>query len=72
MLTLLPTVPQVQELPNEWQIGFNAYCDGLCCDEHASDQWQTGWWAALSAEAESTVEYEEDMLDRQFWSRGEW
>lgn len=63
-------------LPDQWQTGFNAYCDGLYCDPAASVNWQNGWWSALAAEAraslEDTLEYEYDILDREFWGRGNW
>lgn len=76
MIDLAPAVVDAPPLPDEWQTGFNAYCDGLCCDDTASESWQNGWWAALSAEArfglEEALDLENDIEDRAFWGRGEW
>lgn len=64
-----------------WQDGFNAYCDGKFCDSNQPKQWQDGWWSALKAQAEAEFvkkaeeeaqDYEEDIEDREFFSRGQW
>lgn len=70
------TVPvqTTQELPDNFLVGFNAYCDGAEYKPDAPSHYLAGWWAALNAQAEAEMpsEYEDDMLDREFWSRGQW
>ena len=70
MIALAPVEQQVA-FPDEWQVGFNAYCDGAEFNQEAPALWLRGWWAALSAQAE-VAEYHEDILDRDYWARGEW
>lgn len=68
---------------NPWQAGFNAYCEGAQLEEMSTDTHRRGWWAALAAQAGAEMpvvvdiqaeaeEYEDDMLDREWWSRGAW
>lgn len=71
-MILSSSTPTIKTLPDEWQAGFNAYCDGMEYNAAASFQFLRGWNAAVNAEAEATVEYEEDMLDREFWRTGQW
>lgn len=66
-------------------LGFNAYCAGAQLEDVPPQQ-RRGWWAALDAQAgaempvkESRIdvvaeadEYADDILDREYWSKGQW
>lgn len=68
--------------PTQYELGFEAYCQGAQLEDVPIPQ-RRGWWDALDTEADAQTEaylraqaeledYSEDILDREDWAKGGW
>lgn len=65
-----PPARAITEQSLYWD-GFNAYCAGAQLEDMQTTAEQRGWWFANKCQGEAEA-YEDDMLDREYWSRGTW
>ncbi len=53
-----------------WQ-GFDEYCKGAQLEDMPTAEHRNGWWFACQCQGD-TLDYEDNIADRQQWMRGAW